>query len=92
MWSDAFWYNVAYCIKTAGSYRDRREQNRSCKTMGENKPTRIKVSGLPAGVTHEYLSNFFENRRKGGGVNVLNVSINTKDSTAIVEFESPEGN
>ncbi|XP_060564930.1 uncharacterized protein LOC132724131 isoform X2 [Ruditapes philippinarum] len=69
--------------------RIQKEQHEAIYTEG--KPTRIKVCGLPSDVTTDFLTLFFENKRKGGGVPVRKVSFYNDISTAVIEFESPEG-
>ncbi|XP_046555938.1 protein mono-ADP-ribosyltransferase PARP14-like isoform X3 [Haliotis rubra] len=50
---------------------------------------KIEVRGLPATITNDSISLYFENRRRSGGGPVVNV-INREDGTAMVEFEQAE--
>ncbi|XP_046342281.2 protein mono-ADP-ribosyltransferase PARP14-like isoform X2 [Haliotis rufescens] len=50
---------------------------------------KIEVKGLPASLSNDSISLYFENRRRSGGGPVVNV-INREDGTAVVEFARPD--
>ncbi|XP_048244595.1 protein mono-ADP-ribosyltransferase PARP14-like isoform X1 [Haliotis rufescens] len=50
---------------------------------------KIEVKGLPASLSNDSISLYFENRRRSGGGPVVNV-MNREDGTAVVEFARPD--
>lgn len=53
----------------------------------DDRITKILVSGLPAAVDEDYLELLFE--KCGGSVN--SVEIDREESTAVIEFDDPDG-
>ena len=57
----------------------------------EERQTKICVSGLPSDVDEEFIQMFFESKRNFKGCSVINVEIDEEGTSAIVEFEEPDG-
>ena len=53
--------------------------------------TMIKVSKIPKTATEDLLLNFFENKRKTGGDDVVHMDYNQSKGTAIITYEASEG-
>jgi RNA recognition motif-containing protein len=57
----------------------------------EENQTKIVVSNLPSTAHDEFLQMFFENKRKFKGCDVYSVEMDEDGTSAIIEFETPEG-
>ena len=51
----------------------------------------IKVTAIPPGVSSDYITFFFENKRKSGGGDIDDLDYDEESQTAIITFEEEDG-
>ena len=51
----------------------------------------VRVRGLSISTSNDTLVNYFENYRRSGGGDVVEVTLDSKTRTFFVTFENPEG-
>ena len=57
----------------------------------EPKTCTIEVQGIPSEASEEVIRLFFENKKRSGGGEVKNVSLDKEEGTAVITFYNADG-